>query len=241
MKFGLRDMMLVFTLFAVFSVMLSGNHHQQSMGRHLLYLVSVIPLAVFVGYWLSRPKEAGATQRDWRYLRLRCAMGALVGAVLYTAAVWMLRGQLITTPPFTHQYDFTSIFSYQDRLVWREAICLLPLSLALGATVAPLLILLGLKVELDEKDQRNRNTSLVLLGLVILSWLLAMIDGWQRSYMGSRWLKIMAILIPVMVLFTFSWIENVFRSLNRWAATEQVISQEMTDEVSEPRSQEKPD
>ena len=52
MKFGLRDMLLAFSTVAILIVMLSGNHHQQSMGRHLLYVVSVILPSFFFGDWL---------------------------------------------------------------------------------------------------------------------------------------------------------------------------------------------
>ena len=254
MKFGLRDMLLAFSTVAILIVMLSGNHHQQSMGRHLLYVVSVILPSFFFGHWFSRPKEAAGTLRDWRYLRLCCAIGGLVGAVFSTTAVWLLREQLIKTPPFTPQFDFSTNHAYWYTVLRREVLCLLPLSLALGATVGPLLILCWRKVDFDDQDQRNRNTSLVLLGVVVLSWLLAAIDGWQRSYLGSHWLKITALLIPVLILFTYWWIEKLFRSLNRSSgssklirvgrttkAVESAITQKMPDEDASPRPPEKRD
>jgi len=77
-----------------------------------------------------------------------------------------------------------------------------------------------LDVELDETNQTNRNISTVLLGLVLLIWLLAVIDGWNRNYLESHWMPILGGVLLLFMLFTFSWIGDVFKSLDGWKANQ---------------------
>lgn len=203
MKFSLLQLMLVVTLTAVLLWLFSGSHNQTTIGRHVLYALMVLLAATGFGYW----------PRDWHQVRLRCGIAGLIGAVLYCIFVWLFRETLIALPPLQQNALFPSL-SY-DAVFWRDCYWQIPLSFALGSTVAPLIILLRSRMELSEIAQTNCNISTVLLGLVLLSWLLAAIDGWNRSYLRSHWMPILVALLFLFVLFTFSWIGDVFKSVDR--------------------------
>lgn len=215
MKFGIRDMLLFVTFIAVVLWLFSGNN--KIVGRHLLWASSV--LAGSIGIGLLFP--------SWKEIRLRCAIGGLLGAIGYVLLSWIFINQFIDLPIFDRialqEGGLTTGDEREIRLhiFGVEAICLVPLAIATGATVGTFLIFVLRKAEFSETEQTNRNISAVLLGLVSLAWLLAVIDGWLSNYLDSRWIGLFGLLALVFALFTFSWLGEYIKAKSMAAFSNQ--------------------
>jgi hypothetical protein len=236
MKFGIRDMLLLVTFIAVLLWLFSGNN--KIVGRHLLWASLVLASSIGIGLLLT----------SWSDIRMRCAIGGLLGALVYVLVSWILIDQLIDIPIFDRIALQESRLTIGDASEIRihtfgiEAICLVPLGIAAGATVGTFLIFALRQTGLGETDRTNRNISAVLLGLVCLAWLLAVIDGWLSNYLDSPWIGICGLLALVFALFTFSWLGDYIKAKSKSAYSQRPGSTTaMPDEAGESRSPGKPD
>jgi len=206
MKFGIRDLMLLVTLIAILLWLFSGNN--KDVGRHILCALFVLACSV----------SSGLVFRHWNEIRLRCAIGGLVGACLYCLLSWILMDQFIDIPAIRRiKLSIADMTEMRYHIFTIEAMCLVPLAIAMGATVGPFLIFVLRNRKLNENDRTNRNISGVLLGLIVLAWLLGVIDEWNSNYLDSHWLGICGVLALIFVLFTFSWIGEYIKTVSKAA------------------------
>lgn len=236
MKFGIRDLLLFVTFVAVLLWLFSG--HNKIVGRHLMWASMVLAGSI----------TAGLLFRQWSEIRMRCAIGGLIGAILYAILSWILIDKFFDIPIFDRialQRGSLNIWD-EKKILFRmfqiEAICLVPLAIAAGATVGSFLIFLLRRFKLGETETTNRNISTVLLGLVSLAWLLAVIDGWNSNYLNSRWIGLCGLLALVFALFTFSWLGDYIKAKSLAAFSNQPDpTTTLPEEAGESRSLERPD
>ncbi len=208
MKFSIRDLLLLVTLVAVSLWAFSGSN--KFLGRHLVFASLAIAMTVF----------AGCLIRDRYEIRLRCAIGGFIGALIYWFIAYVQIDKLFDVPLGSRLnpiVDPQELFLARSHILWSEMMWLAPLALALGATVGPLVVIELRRHEPCENNQINRNISRVLLGLMALSYFMAVVDVWRGNYLKSHWISILSLVALVFVLFTFPWVGSHFKSLQSTA------------------------
>ncbi len=216
MKFGIRDLLLLVTWIAV--LFWAFSSHSKPLGRQLLCASLAICAAVLAG---DLGKHQFAT-------RLRCAIGGVIGGAIYSCFAYFMMRRLFDVPVFYRLgpfFDADSIIAALSRKYWSELTWFMPLSAALGASVGPLFLIHSRRHKLSENHQTNRIISLVILGLIMLSYFLAAVDNRSPNSMDSNWMTVFLLLMLVFVLFTFSWTGEHFESLSDKATDSPSVEQ----------------